>query len=69
MRPLKDNSQCARILGHLTLGRKITALTALDKFGTLRLGARVLELRKRGHRIKSSMATLPNKKRIAVYSL
>ena len=39
------------ILAHLKAGRSITPLEALRRFGCLRLGARVYDLRRRGHKI------------------
>jgi hypothetical protein len=44
-------SQCASILRYLETGRAVSPLMALDKFGTLRLAARILELKQRGHSI------------------
>jgi hypothetical protein len=44
-------SQCQAILKFLQTGRSVTPLTALDKFGTMRLAARILELKQRGHSI------------------
>ena len=69
MKSLHTDSQCAQILGHLALGRKLTPLIALDKFDCLRLGGRIFELRARGHKIRSRMIPLPNGKRVAAYEL
>ena len=44
-------SQKAHILEHLRSGRELTPLSALHLFGCLRLGARVMELRREGWRI------------------
>lgn len=48
-------SQAERILKHLKSGRKLTPLQALQKFGTLRLSGRVLELRQAGYDIKTTI--------------
>ena len=41
-------SQCKAILKHLKDGYKITQLDALRKFGCMRLGARIYDLKQRG---------------------
>jgi hypothetical protein len=46
------NSQTTRIYGHLTRG-SITPLQALRRYGVFRLAARINDLRKRGHSIKT----------------
>lgn len=48
-------SQATRILVHLKAGKKLTPLQALNKFGTLRLSGRVLELRQAGYDIKTTI--------------
>ena len=48
-------SQTQRILRHLKKGRPITPLEALQRFGCFRLGARIWELRRDGHRIERQM--------------
>lgn len=48
-------SQADRIIDHLATGRKLTPLQALSKFGSLRLGARVYELKQQGHDIRSKL--------------
>lgn len=45
-------SQNRKILAHLKKGRTLTPLDALSRFGCLRLGARVYDLRTAGHNIK-----------------
>ena len=47
-------NQSDRILRHLEDGGSITALGALERFGCLRLAARIDELRKAGHTIKTT---------------
>ena len=46
-------SQTSAILAHLQSGATLTPLEALDRFGCLRLGARIDDLRKLGHRIET----------------
>ena len=46
-------SQNAQILAWLESGRTLTTLQALELFGCIRLGARISELRSRGHNIKT----------------
>lgn len=58
-------SQQDRILSHLSTGATLTPLQALRKFGTLRLGARIYELRKRV-RIHGEIVVV-NGKRVARY--
>lgn len=48
-------SQEDKILRHLKNGKRLTPLTALRQCGTLRLGARIYDLRSQGHDIKTRM--------------
>ena len=50
------------ILAHLRAGRSITPLEALRRFGCLRLGARVYDLRRRGHKIINVWQTAGDKR-------
>jgi len=45
-------SQKAQILNYMRRGNMITPLAALHMFGCFRLGARVWELRRAGHKIE-----------------
>ena len=45
-------SQSGRILAHFKSGHSLTPLGALDRFGCMRLGARVWDLRRMGWPIK-----------------
>ena len=47
----------------------ITSLDALRACGTLRLAARISDLKAAGHEIESVMVTLENGKRVARYRL
>ena len=61
-------SQEQQILEYLKTGKSITPLDALNKFGCFRLGARIWDLRKKGHHIEE-MDTKLNGKRFARYFL
>lgn len=63
-------SQTNQILAHLQSGGSITPLEALERFGCLRLGARILDLRNAGHCINSELVHDQHTgKRYARYSL
>lgn len=62
-------SQNTQILEYLKRGRTLSALGALDRFGTMRLAARVKDLRDDGHAIKTVMGRLGRSKLFAVYRL
>lgn len=65
-------SQNMRILAHLRVA-PITAFEALKYAGCMRLGARIYELRERGHKIDSVLVEVGNErgeiKRVAKYFL
>lgn len=50
-------SQNTLILSHLESGEAITPIDALNKFGCFRLAARISDLRKQGHVIKTDHLT------------
>lgn len=52
---MSTKSQRESIAKHLQSGRAITALEALRKFGSLRLGARIYELKREGMPIQKLM--------------
>ena len=62
-------SQNARILSYLSTGRALTPLEALSRFNCMRLSARIQDLQKRGHRIRTQIIPLRKGKRVAMYSL
>lgn len=62
-------SQGDQILNYLRSGKTLTAIEALQRFGCLRLAARLNDLRKEGHSIESPRVQLPNGKRVAKYRL
>ena len=61
-------NQTNRILRYLRTGRGITAISALSRFGCMRLAARIEELRDAGICVHSRMLRR-NGKRVACYSL
>lgn len=68
-RRLPLESQSDQILAHLQRGRALTQLDALNLFGCFRLGARIWDLRRRGHRIESRTIETPSGKRVSEYRL
>ena len=60
-------SQNLEILNYLKEGNPISPLEALEKFGSMRLGARIKDLRNLGHNIVTKM--VGDKKRYAQYFL
>ena len=48
LKPLKDNSQCARLLAHLKAGGSVTSFEAYDLFKITQLAARITDLERRG---------------------
>ncbi|POY44073.1 hypothetical protein C3007_07075 [Avibacterium gallinarum] len=66
----QSQSQCNKILAYLKTGKKITALEALNRFGCMRLSARILDLREQGYPITDEMMKDPNSgKRYKAYWL
>ncbi len=63
-----SESQKSRIQAYLSQGKSLTPLQALKLFGTLRLGARILELRADGLKVVSRMIRVGDK-RVARYSV
>jgi len=62
-------TQYQDILEYMRFGHSITPLEALDRFGCLRLGARIYEMKLNGIKIKRQMIKVGNNKRVARYSL
>lgn len=48
-------SQRAKILAHLQKGYSVTPISALEKFNCFRLGARIWDLKDKGHQIETDM--------------
>lgn len=61
-------SQNNEILKSLESGEKLTPIDALNRFGCFRLGARVYDLKRRGHNIITETIE-KNGKRFAQYYL
>jgi hypothetical protein len=67
---VNEKSQREAIASYLKSGKSLTALEALNKFGCLRLGARIWELKQEGVEIHKYMAQVgrgKEAKRIACY--
>ena len=66
-------AQNERLLGYLQERRTIDPLTALDKLGIYRLGARVYDLRQAGHSISTELKAVENRFgeecKVALYTL
>lgn len=65
---MNTRKQSDRILDHLATGKPLTPITALKRFGTMRLGARIFDLKRKGHRIESRLVSR-NGARVAEYRL
>lgn len=60
-------SQEVKIMFYMLQGNKITPLEALQRFQCERLAARIADIKKRGHDVKSEFVTLPSGKRVKQY--
>lgn len=63
----KSRSQRVQVLEYLRKRNSITQLQALSEFGCFRLAARIEELRRAGHSIKSLQRTAENGTRYVKY--
>lgn len=54
-------TQCEKILRHLKDYGSITPMEALRDYGCMRLGARIYDLKRRGHDIDSALETGENR--------
>lgn len=61
-------SQNDRLLCYLSTGKPITPMMALRRFGCFRLGARIYDLRRDGHKITSELVNRGGA-RVAQYRL
>lgn len=61
-------SQSKLILAYLMTGETLTPIEALNMFGCFRLGARIYDLKAKGHNIETK-TIVSGKKRFAKYSL
>lgn len=62
-------SQEQAILAYLRTGHLITPIGALQKFNTFRLAARIADLRRAGHVIRTETIKTRSGKRVAAYLL
>lgn len=62
-------SQNTRILKHLQSGKSLTAMEALNRFGSLRLASRIYELCKLGYPIEAKLTQMHSGKIVSVYTL
>lgn len=64
-------TQNAMVLAHLKTGRPITPLGALRAYGCFRLGARIYDLRRKGHKIVTTFVPVgrDGRKHVAEYRL
>jgi Helix-turn-helix domain len=70
--PVQGNtgsSQSAQILTYLQSGHTLTELDGLQLFRCMSVAQRIHDLRRKGHRIISTMVTVPSGKRVAEYRL
>lgn len=56
-------TQCERILRHMQDYGSITQAEAISEYGCYRLGARIYDLKKAGHKIKRQIETGENRYR------
>ena len=54
-------TQCDTILRHLEEYGFITSITAITDYGILRLASRITDLKRKGHRIKSTLVASKNR--------
>lgn len=64
-----SRSQTDLILEWMLSGKSITPLEALERFQTMRLGARIAEIRQKGYIVYSEFVTTPSGKRVKQYHL
>ena len=62
-----QSTQESRILSALEQGYRLTPLVALRRFGCLRLGARIYDLKRKGYRIEKRMVKTPSGAHVAEY--
>ena len=58
---MNDRSQNKRLLRYLKAHRSITPLEAIEHLGIMRLGARIFDLRNKGHRIATERMTVTDR--------
>ena len=65
--PVSSASQKARILAYMMEGNSITPLEALTRFNSMRLGARIADLKEDGWPIESKWVITNTGKRVKSY--
>jgi len=65
----REKSQNALILDWLKKGNTITPIQALNMFGCFRLGARIFNLRRLGHRINGQRVKVGDKTFVQQYQM
>lgn len=65
---MNTKSQTEEILARLKTGKAVSPLEALERFGCFRLGGRIYDLKKQGHKIETIIVE-KNGKRFASYRL
>ncbi len=68
-KPESTITQNDNVLGYLRLNGSITPAQALRHYGVMRLGARIHELKGKGHSIESKLVKSRNGKHYAKYTL
>jgi len=66
---MTTTSQSTQILAALKAGQHITPIDALNRFGCMRLGARIHELKQAGHKIHTARVETPSGAFVASYSM
>jgi hypothetical protein len=66
---MSTETQTLNIQRHLAKGHALTPLDALKRFGTMRLGARIYDLKQQGWPITTKLVDVGNGRRVAEYSL
>jgi len=59
--PGRSQSQTDRILNYMLAGNTITPGEALSLFGSMRLGARIADIKKRGYIVYSDYVNVPTR--------
>ena len=65
----ENPNQTTRILLYMKAGNSITPIQALEMVGSLRLGARIWDIKQMGFKIKRELITTNTNKVVAEYSL
>ena len=66
---MDKRTQETRILEMLRRGDRLTAYTVFVRVGSLRLGARIYDLRRKGYRIERRMVKTAGGAHVAEYSI